>query len=169
MEKKTKVGIVGINGIVGRELASEIKASDKYTLGTGYHRQSKYTLEKVFEDNDVVVEFASKEVIQELIWLSWKHKKPIFLCSSGWELKDYIGERNPGFYLVHHIVNSSWGNARFLDCVRRNICGDIDDPSPTKITIVDTHRKDKKDTPSGTSTLLRAKIKEALYMAGIEG
>ena len=172
---KTKIGVVGCGGRMGRMLVAEIAATEGCTVaggseapGSGYVNQDigelaglgrigipiGETVDKLMRDSDVVLEFTSPQATAEHAALAAKLGKAMVIGTTGLspEQGDVVREAARSIPIVW-APNMSLGVNVLLSVVEevaRRLGPDWD------IEIMEMHHRGKIDAPSGTALGARA-------------
>jgi 4-hydroxy-tetrahydrodipicolinate reductase len=164
---KKKIGIIGISGRMGMELASALQSSQSYELGIGFDSSTHLTLNDVLKTNDYVVDFSSAALIKDILETAIQQPKPLLLCSTGWDKDKFVLELKAIAKAVPVIIapNTSLGacmQQHLVALLARALGLEYD------IDIMEQHHKGKLDVPSGTARALVETVKEAKRTQGIE-
>ncbi|HUC09808.1 MAG TPA: 4-hydroxy-tetrahydrodipicolinate reductase [Stellaceae bacterium] len=170
---KTKIGVVGCGGRMGRMLVAEIAATEGCTVaggseapGSGWVNQDigelaglgrigipvGETVDKLMRDSDVVLEFTSPVATAEHAALAAKLGKPMVIGTTGLSPQhgDVVREAAGSIPIVW-APNMSLGINVMLSVVEevaRRLGPDWD------IEILEMHHRGKADAPSGTALAL---------------
>lgn len=156
-----KIGIIGCTGRMGKLLQEKISDHKEFTNGIGYSNSMKNlsSLERVFSDNDYVIDFSKPELLHTILETAINFSKPLVICTTGWNKDSYqefliqVSQKIPlviasntsiGAYLQRRLVKEL---AKILD-------------SDYDIDILEKHHRNKVDIPSGTAYSLIEDIKE---------
>ena len=170
---KTKIGVVGCGGRMGRMLVAEIAATEGCTIAGGSEAPGSAwinldigelaglgrigisvgeTVDKLMRDSDVVLEFTSPTATAEHVALAAKLGKPMVIGTTGLspEQGDIVREA-AGSVPIVWAPNMSLGVNVLLSVVEevaRRLGPDWD------IEILEMHHRGKVDAPSGTALAL---------------
>ncbi|MBV8737980.1 MAG: 4-hydroxy-tetrahydrodipicolinate reductase [Alphaproteobacteria bacterium] len=170
---RTKIGVVGCGGRMGRMLVAEIAATKECTIaggseapGSGYVNQDigeiaglgrigipiGEAVDKLMRDSDVVLEFTSPAATAEHAALAAKLGKPMVIGTTGLspQQADVVRETASSVPIVW-APNMSLGINVMLSVVEeiaRRLGPDWD------IEIMEMHHRGKVDAPSGTALAL---------------
>jgi 4-hydroxy-tetrahydrodipicolinate reductase len=170
---KTKIGVVGCGGRMGRMLVAEIAATEGCTIAGGSEAPGSpwvnqdigelaglgrigisvgETVDKLMRDSDVVLEFTSPTATAEHVALAAKLGKPMVIGTTGLspEQGDIVREA-AGSVPIVWAPNMSLGVNVLLSVVEevaRRLGPDWD------IEILEMHHRAKVDAPSGTALAL---------------
>jgi 4-hydroxy-tetrahydrodipicolinate reductase len=170
---KTKIGVVGCGGRMGRMLVAEIAATEGCTIaggseapGSGYVNQDigelaglgrigipvGETVDKLMRDSDVVLEFTSPTATAEHAALAAKLGKAMVIGTTGLSAEQGDAVRSAaGSIPIVWAPNMSLGINVLLSVVEevaRRLGPDWD------IEIIEMHHRGKIDAPSGTALAL---------------
>ncbi|EPP28811.1 dihydrodipicolinate reductase, family protein, partial [Chlamydia psittaci 08-2626_L3] len=59
-----------------------LRSSNRFILGPGFSRQSSYSLDSVIESNDVLVDFSSSSLSEELLIALLSNPKPLIFATT---------------------------------------------------------------------------------------
>jgi 4-hydroxy-tetrahydrodipicolinate reductase len=154
-----KIGITGITGNIGKELKLLITENKKleYAGGISTKNITASDFSKLFINSDVVIDFSSSNLLDHLLENATKTKKPLVIGTTGYSENQIIkiieaSKIIPIFYssnfsLGMHVVK------KVLKTLTKELSNEY------LINLIEWHRLDKKDLPSGTAKDL---IKEIL-------
>jgi 4-hydroxy-tetrahydrodipicolinate reductase len=155
--KKLSIGIIGISGNMGKTLKNIILKNPLTTLAGGLKKSStKKDFFEIFKKSDVLIDFSSKDALNNILETAEKFKKPIIIGTTGFsnaqlkQLKNF-SKKIPILYSE----NFSFGIASLLEMLKP-----LKNLSNFSIKITETHHKNKKDKPSGTALLLSKTLKK---------
>ncbi len=184
-----KIGIIGVTGRVGSILQNIIINEKKYHLGISFSRNKQETnivgsektdntvgqvltnqLDRVFLQNDYVIDFSSGQMIKEVLTNIILNPKPTVICTTGWNREKYLDLLNLAATKTSIIIapNTSLGaclQLYFSKKLGRQMCKALtkyDDTRSYDIDIIDKHHRYKVDKPSGTALQLSSGITEAI-------
>lgn len=154
-----KIGIIGSSGKMGEIIKSKIESSDKYIYGGGYSNETKEStsLNSLFKNNDIIIDFSSSLLIEEIFKSAISFPKPLIVCTTGWEERDFkpmIADISAKVPLVI-VPNTSLGSIlqkRLVAELSRVLSNEFD------IDIYEKHHREKIDSPSGTAKYLLEEI-----------
>lgn len=130
------------------------------------------TPDDVTLEYDVLLDFSRAEALNNLLLLTEKTKKPIILCSTGYNDDDLKHIKEKSAYLpIFRSANMSLG-INLLNSLLRKVAPIL--YSNYDIEIIEKHHNQKVDSPSGTALLLADTIKNSLptetfYVNGRDG
>ncbi|MFB0918783.1 MAG: 4-hydroxy-tetrahydrodipicolinate reductase [Clostridiaceae bacterium] len=153
-----KVAIFGSNGQMGRVLTGLYKSTEPDTslILLGREIDDKSVLE---EKPDVLIDFSHKTALNKVLDLGKKLEIPMILATTGYDEADLdsiteASETLPVFYSA----NMSLGVyvlKKLVAEAARMIGNDSD------IELIEKHHRKKKDSPSGTASILLDSIRSA--------
>lgn len=108
---------------------------------------------------DIIVDFSSPEVTNQLVEIAYKNNIPIVIATTGLSKKDIAMIKKYAEYIpIFQSANMSFDVA-LLKNILKNITVQLSD---VDIEISETHHNQKKDSPSGTAKMLAEAINETL-------
>ncbi|QDK43702.1 4-hydroxy-tetrahydrodipicolinate reductase [Bdellovibrio sp. ZAP7] len=155
--KKLKIGLVGANGRMGREIAEVISASSScdviYTLG-----RDKKVDHKMAEKVDVWIDFSSPEALPEVLKIASRHGTPVVCGTTGFSKKEKsLLEKTSKEVPVLWASNMSMGVAVLNEALK--VFSSI---ANFDYQIEEFHHIRKKDKPSGTAITLQENLEKAV-------
>ena len=118
------------------------------------------SIENVDIDYDVLLDFSRPEALQDLLNLSLKKKKPVILCTTGYNEKELkLIEEKSKLIPIFKSANMSLGINLINSLLKKVVpllYKDYD------IEIIEKHHNQKVDSPSGTALLLADTIKNSI-------
>lgn len=156
----TKIGIAGINGRMGQGLLRELESGTWAGLTFGSGSTSSDAPEKLFQDNDVVIDFTTPAATRAHLALAAQHQKPIIVGTTGLNDADMalMKDAAKNCTLLYSANMSIGVNllAALVEQASARLGHDFD------VEIMETHHRNKIDAPSGTALMLgRATGREA--------
>ena len=165
----TRIILCGCNGKMGQVITSlaDEDAQIEIVAGVdifGEQRNAYPVFEKFLEcqiEADVIVDFSSPQVLEELLSYAREKKLPAVLCGTGYskEQLDKIEEAS-GQVAVLRSANMSLGVNILLKLVKT--AAKVLAEANFDMEIVERHHNQKVDAPSGTALALADAIQEAL-------
>ena len=164
---KTRVGIIGCTGRMGTILTELLVANDTYALGPGFNRSihAKMGLEEglqaVFTENDIVIDFSSHHLVENILQTARNYPKPLIICTTGWPLGNPFPEPIASISKQVPIVIAS--NTSIGACLQRYLAGQVARilDASYDVDISEKHHRNKIDSPSGTAKILLRTIQRA--------
>lgn len=155
--KKLKVGLVGGNGRMGKEISAVISANPNTDLFYSLGRDSKIDA-KVASQVDVWIDFSSPQALGSVLKLAAKHKTPVVCGTTGFTAKEKnlltkYGKEIP----VLWSSNMSLGVAVLNEALKS-----LAAISHFDFQIEELHHNRKKDKPSGTAITLQENLEKAV-------
>lgn len=156
----TKIGIAGINGRMGQGLRRELESGAWAGLIFGSGSTSSDAPEKLFLDNDAVIDFTTPAATRAHLALAAQHQKPIIIGTTGLNDADMalMKDAAKNCALLYSANMSIGVNllAALVEQASARLGHDFD------VEIMETHHRNKIDAPSGTALMLgRATGREA--------
>lgn len=154
--KKLKIGIVGINGRMGQEIAKVVEASG-HDLFYSLSRDNKLDQKKAAKV-DVWIDFSSPQALKSVLQMAEKHKTPVVCGTTGFsatekKLLETYAKKIP----VLWSSNMSMGVAVLNEALKSFAAvSDFD------FQIEEFHHNKKKDKPSGTAITLQENLEKAV-------
>ncbi len=165
-----KIGISGFYGKMGSSIVQHctqnkgecvisVGLDKKESIGTAIDKIKRtYDLDEFCESCDVIIDFSSPELLQEIIKVNTKHKKPLVSGTSGLSVEQInnlveLGKLTKVFWCL----NMSEG----VNLMRKLLTQATKSLTDSDIEILETHHNQKKDAPSGTALLLGNEIAKA--------
>lgn len=162
-----KVLISGAFGRMGKEVTSQIDASDKLEIICGFDRTEnlKYTfpvysnISEIKEVPDVIIDFSHVSMTLEILKFAKEKNIPIVIATTGFnkEQNELIREYS-NYIPIFKSANMSFDinlMCKVLAVLAPKLAG-------SDIEITETHHRNKVDAPSGTAILLADSINESL-------
>ena len=155
--KKLKVGLVGGNGRMGKEISAVIAGNPNMDLFYSLGRDSKIDA-KVASQVDVWIDFSSPQALGNVLKLAAKHKTPVVCGTTGFTTKEKnlltkYGKEIP----VLWSSNMSLGVAVLNEALKS-----LAAISHFDFQIEEIHHNRKKDKPSGTAITLQENLEKAV-------
>ena len=157
----TRVILSGCNGHMGQTITgiaaenpdTEIVAGIDINAGTESGYPVYDSIDKCKEEADVIIDFSSPAVLDDLLSYGIKNGIPLVLCTTGYDeaAVKKIEEASKETAVLRS-ANMSLG-INILAKVLKDISGQLKDAG-FDIEIVEKHHRLKKDAPSGTALLL---------------
>lgn len=161
-----KVLINGINGRMGQEVLKEINLQSELEVAVGVDKECNNTLVPVYNDIglikeqvDVIIDFSVPEATLNILEYAKRSSIPIVIATTGFndeqlnKIKDY--SKHIPIFLSG---NMSYEINIMMDIVSKLAKKLID----SDIEIIETHHRNKIDSPSGTALMLANSINNAL-------
>lgn len=151
--------IVGISGKIGSSVY--LKAKDygiSVVCGVDVKRLSNVdcpvykSLEEVKENVDLIIDFSSPDSLKGIIGYLEKNPCPLFIGTTGYDEKEEIEIKN----LSKKVPVFKTSNTSIGVTLIKKVVGFLSETLPQfEGYIVEKHRKNKKDRPSGTSLAIK--------------
>ncbi len=148
----TKIGITGSRGRMGQILVRELESGSWPTLSYGGGSLSTDAPDKIFEATDLVIDFTTPTATRGHIASAVKHQKPLVIGTTGLNADDLklihdASHTCPILYSANMSVGINL-LAALVEQASARLGEDFD------IEIMETHHRNKVDSPSGTALLL---------------
>lgn len=164
---KIKVAVVGANGRMGQEIAHFLNQQKSAEACLGIVRKGKaenfkksanQLNEKDFKDIDVIIDFSSLEMMNEVIEFAQKNKISLVSGVTGISSKEEkILKKASSFIPVLWAPNMSLGIAALVKAMESlQVIKNFD------FQIEEMHHNKKKDSPSGTALFLQKEMEKAV-------
>ena len=162
----TKVLINGINGRMGQEVLKQINESDEFEVCCGVDRFDNnlnfptYTdVDLIKEIPDVIIDFSIPEASMNILKFAKNNNIPIVIATTGFSDEQLsIIEEFSKIIPVFRSGNMSYEINIMADIVAK-LATQLKD---SDIEIIETHHRNKIDSPSGTALILADSINNAL-------
>ena len=162
-----KVLINGINGRMGQEVLNQVNSSDEFEISCGVDKYinndlsfNTYTdISSIKETPDVIIDFSIPIASMNILEFAKEKKIPIVIATTGFSdeelsiIKEYSKE-----IPIFRSGNMSYEINIMADIVSK-LATQLKD---SDIEIVETHHRNKIDSPSGTALILADSIDDAL-------
>lgn len=163
----TRILLVGILGRMGREITALAEASDELKIVCGIDTEEQNfqgipvykDFSSVKEDYDVLIDFSSPQLADELLAYLEKVRKPAVLCTTGLSTEqEAVLEKQASLYPTFRSANMSVGVyvLSVLAAKANELLGAAFD-----CEISESHHRGKKDAPSGTAFMLAKAVQDS--------
>jgi len=154
-----RISIVGISGNIGKQLKSLLEEKKEFMLvgGISSNNSDNENFEKICTLSDVVIDFSCSESIEKLLPHAIFHKVPLVIGSTGYteeQLQKILKASKE--IPIFHSSNFSIGVHVFKKLIE-TLCINLPEYS---INLIEWHRQNKKDAPSGTALSLINEIEK---------
>lgn len=162
-----KVILNGCSGKMGNMVVSSSKDFPNIEIIAGIDKYKGNAYFKVFDnvedvniDYDVLLDFSRPDALNDLIALTEKTKKPLVLCSTGYDNNELslIQEKSKTLPLFKS-ANMSLG-INLINSLLKKVVPLLYENYD--IEIIEKHHNQKVDSPSGTAVLLADTIKDSI-------
>lgn len=159
----------GSNGAMGQTISSLVKDMEGITIVAGIDLTGNMlndypvfqTLEECNVEADVIVDFASAQAVDHLLYYCEVEKKPLVLCTTGLSAEQERMAVETGRHVaILRSANMSLGVNTLLQLVQD--AAKVLATAGFDIEIVEKHHNQKVDAPSGTALALADSINEAM-------
>ena len=161
-----KLLINGINGRMGQEVLKEVQKSDEFLVVAGISRNLDNNIIPVYSDPylvkekvDVIIDFSSPKASMKVLEYAKDNGLPIIIATTGFtedELK--IIDDYSKYIPIFKSSNMSYEinlMSEIISILAKKIL-------ESDIEIIETHHRNKIDSPSGTALMLADSIKNSL-------
>lgn len=150
-----KVCVVGITGRMGQQLCYIINNSSKYCISGGISSKTDLCeCENIIRNSDVIIDFSNDAALSKIIPYCVSNLKPVIsgttALSDVTKIEIENASRKIPFFYASNFCIAIHLMAAFVQ-KSSNILHGYD------VSILDTHHKAKKDSPSGTAIFLAEK------------
>lgn len=162
-----KILISGIAGRMGQELLKEIEESDDFIACAGYdkikcnNRIPVYdNIEKIKEKPDVIIDFSNPSATFNILKYAKENIIPIVIATTGFNDSEtkIINEEYAKLIPIFKSNNMSYEISLMSEIIS-NLATKLKEAD---IEIIETHHRNKIDSPSGTALMLADSINETL-------
>ncbi len=162
-----KVLINGINGRMGQEVLKQVNISDEFEICCGVDKFNNnesnfpiyHDVNLIKEIPDVIIDFSIPEASINILEFAKTKKIPTVIATTGFSDEElYIIKQYSKELPVFRSGNMSYEINIMADIVSK-LATQLKD---SDIEIVETHHKNKIDSPSGTALILADSIDDAL-------
>lgn len=162
-----KVLINGINGRMGQEVLKQVNESDEFEVFCGIDRFDNndsnfpiYTdINLIKEVPDVIIDFSIPEASMNMLEFAMANNIPIVIATTGFSNEQLtIIKETSKFIPVFRSGNMSYEINVMADIVSK-LATQLKD---SDIEIIETHHRNKIDSPSGTALILADSINDSL-------
>ena len=153
------LGICGILGKMGSLVFECAKQSKDFTVNLGVDKRAEelvkgifltYKLKNINHKTNVLIDFSSREMTQELLEYAVRTKTPLVIGTTGQTTEDLIAIHNAAKEIpIMLCPNTSLGAAYLINSAKEGAQYFLD--YNYEIDISETHHSQKKDAPSGTA------------------
>lgn len=161
-----RVLINGINGRMGQEVFNAINKDENFMVISGIDKVSSQIQVPVYNDvkfilekPDVIIDFSTPEATFNIFEYAKENKIPIVIATTGFTNEQKLKiEEYSKIFPIFMSSNMSYEINLMCDMVSElaQKLNDVD------IEIVETHHRNKIDSPSGTALMLADSINESL-------
>lgn len=160
-----KVLINGINGRMGKEVLKAINNSNDFEICCGVDKIPSNISFPIYSDTkliketpDVIIDFSIPEATIKILDYAKAHSIPVVIATTGFSNNELELIKNYSKYIP--IFKS--GNMSYEINLLSNIIAKLAiQLSDSDIEIIETHHRNKIDSPSGTALMLADSINEA--------
>lgn len=162
-----KILISGITGKMGQELLKEIEKSNEFAVCAGYDKIECDTkipiynnIEKIKEKPDVIIDFSNPIATFNILKYAKQNIIPIVIATTGFSLDEekIICEQYAKSIPIFKSSNMSY-DINLMSQIISELAVKLKEAD---IEIIETHHRNKIDSPSGTALMLANSINEVL-------
>lgn len=147
-----KLGVYGISGKMGMQVAEAAAQESAFTSIIGYNRSAPLTLADFINTSDVIIDFSSSEGLESLLIAMGSQTRPLVTGTTGLtENTQALLEQLSKHVPILYSENFSIGVSACLMAIKL-LSQYL--PDSFTITMQETHHIHKKDSPSGTALAL---------------
>jgi 4-hydroxy-tetrahydrodipicolinate reductase len=157
-----KLAVIGATGRLGGAILEEVAASSDFLLENAYTHAHSSKLSERFRSDleqssaEIWLDVSLPAALQQTVALAVSKKIPLVIGSTGLTADDFAALKKASTAIaVFYTPNFSIGMALLT-----YMCHQIASCAEADFSIVETHRKEKKDAPSGSALLLASKIEQ---------
>lgn len=163
--KKINIAICGASGRMGSALHHLINNSEQYNFVGGYSSKNTLSeLELLCKTSDIVIDFSSPDILDDLLRYAVQHKTKLVICTTGLlETQHELMKESSSIIPILYAANTSIG-ANIIADIANQMAQILDGYD---ITITDIHHRHKKDAPSGTALMIQDAIGKKVDMHSI--
>ncbi len=162
-----RVLVIGANGRMGQEVIKIVNLSKDSTIVAGIDKENirceGYNIyndcNSIKEKIDVIIDFSLPKVSMQVLEYASKEKIPMVIATTGFsdeELKTILNYSKT--VPIFKSNNMSYNISLMMDIISK-LAIQLED---NDIEIIETHHKNKVDSPSGTALMLADSMNEAL-------
>lgn len=157
-----KIGVYGATGKIGTKLVEYINSATNIDIALGYaysRSNSNNSLEQLFKNSDVIIDFSSPEGLTQLLDLCIQNNKPLVSGTTGID-ENLLSKLKSASVIIpiFYAPNMSIG-ANLLGLIAGQFAKEL--PKEYDIEIIDIHHSTKKDAPAGTALQIANQIKSS--------
>ena len=162
-----KVLINGINGKMGQEVLTAINNSSDFEVCCGVDKFSATSFpfpiysntNNIIEKPDIIIDFSTPDATMNILEYAKQNAIPIVIATTGFSQDQLL--KIDEYYKFIPIFKSS--NMSYEVNIMADIVAKLAKQLPdSNIEIIETHHKNKIDSPSGTALILADSINNAL-------
>lgn len=167
MAKKSKLGLIGASGRMGQNFEDLLAESSDFEYFVGISRKKvdapKHHLSKLKEtaqtsEVDVWIDFSTPELIAEVLDLAVKSKTPLVIGTTG-----FIEKQKELIKKASLKIPVLWsGNMSMGVQIMLRALESFQGLQGYDFQVEEIHHKRKKDAPSGTGIMIKAKLDEVI-------
>lgn len=161
-----KVLINGINGRMGREVLKEISLMPEWDVAVGVDMETEGTGMPVYNDTDlikeevdVIIDFSVPEATFNILEYAKSKSIPAVIATTGFDDKQIEEIKEYSKYIPIFLSGNMSFEVSIMSDIVSKLAKQLKD---SDIEIIETHHRNKIDSPSGTALILADSINEAL-------
>ena len=156
---KLNIGVCGATGRMGSILVTMLEESDSISFSGGLSKGSDMSVKQLCEGSDIIIDFSSPDILEELLEEAQKHNTKLVICTTGFSDAQWQKLEEASQHIaVLYASNTSIGIS-IIKALSKQAATLLNDEYD--IEILETHHRYKKDAPSGTSLSLGEAVAEA--------
>ena len=150
------IGLSGSTGKMGKAIAERINEFENCKISAKFSSTNNLDdLDNFCKNSDVIIDFSTPEILEKLINYALKHNTKLVVGTTGLKLQHFkLLEKAAQTLPILYSANMSI-EANLLSYLARKVTKILDDYD---IEILETHHRNKKDSPSGTAIMLAETI-----------
>ncbi|ABV74541.1 dihydrodipicolinate reductase [Rickettsia akari str. Hartford] len=150
------IGLSGSTGKMGKTILARIDKFKDCKISAKFNSTDDLDdLNNFCKNSDVIIDFSTPEILEKLINYALKHNTKLVIGTTGLQPKHFkLLEKAAKTLPILYSANMSTG-ANLLSYLAKKATKILDDYD---IEILETHHRNKKDSPSGTAIMLAETI-----------
>ncbi|QQV74666.1 4-hydroxy-tetrahydrodipicolinate reductase [Rickettsia tillamookensis] len=150
------IGLSGATGKMGKAIAERIDEFENCKISAKFNSTNNLDdLDNFCKNSDVIIDFSTPEILEKLINYALKHNTKLVIGTTGLQPQHFkLLQKAAQTLPILYSANMSIG-ANLLSYLARKTTKILDDYD---IEILETHHRNKKDSPSGTAIMLAETI-----------
>ncbi|WP_341787073.1 4-hydroxy-tetrahydrodipicolinate reductase [Rickettsia endosymbiont of Cantharis rufa] len=150
------IGLSGSTGKMGKAIIEKIDKFKNCNISAKFNSINNLDdLDNVCKNSDVIIDFSTPEILEKLINYALKHNTKLVIGTTGLQPQHFkLLEKAAQTLPILYSANMSIG-ANLLSYLAREATKILDDYD---VEILETHHRNKKDSPSGTAIMLAETI-----------
>lgn len=150
------IGLSGSTGKMGKTIIEKIDKFKNCNISAKFNSTNNLDdLDNFCKNSDVIIDFSTPEILEKLINYALKHNAKLVIGTTGLQPQHFkLLEKAAQTLPILYSANMSIG-ANLLSYLAREATKILDDYD---VEILETHHRNKKDSPSGTAIMLAETI-----------